>query len=58
MVKIGFRAVIMTMAVLAVAGTAKAQGGCVDSPECPTAVLAFIGMGATILVRRLGRYRS
>ena len=40
--------------LLAGAATAHAQGGCVNSPECPTVVLAAVGgLAATIFRRRL-----
>ena len=34
---------------------AHAQGGCVDSPECPTAVLGFVGAAGAVLYTRLRR---
>jgi len=38
--------------LLAGATAAHAQGGCVNSPECPTVVLAAVGtLGATIFHR-------
>ena len=33
-----------------------AQGGCVDSPENPTAVLALVGSAGALLVSLRGRF--
>jgi|GEM_PF-6643865 len=32
---------------------AHAQGGCIDSPECPTAVLGLVGAAGAALYARL-----
>jgi XrtJ-associated TM-motif-TM protein len=32
---------------------AHAQGGCVDSPECPTAILGIVGAAGAALYARL-----
>jgi len=34
-----------------------AQGGCVNSPENPTAVLALVGSAGAFLVAARGRFR-
>jgi len=34
-----------------------AQGGCVDSPENPTALLALVGSAGAVLVAVRGRFR-
>jgi hypothetical protein len=39
--------------VLLVPVMAAAQTGCLDSPECPTAVLAVVGASAAMLYSRL-----
>jgi len=40
---------------LSFAALAHAQGGCVNSPECPTAVLGVVGVAAVAIARRLKR---
>ena len=37
---------------------AHAQSGCVDSPECPTAVLAAVGSAAAAGLRLLARRKN
>jgi len=46
-----FRIGIIAATLLVIAGTAHAQGGCVDSPECPTPVLAMIGAVGLLAAR-------
>jgi len=38
-----FRLCLIAFILLVSAGTAYAQSGCSDSPECPTTVLAMVG---------------
>lgn len=40
------------LVLVAGTATAHAQGGCVNSPECPTVVLAAVGGLAASLFRR------
>ena len=42
---------------LAVALPLHAQGGCVDSPENPTAILALVGSAGGFLVAARSRFR-
>jgi XrtJ-associated TM-motif-TM protein len=46
--RIAFLGLLFAIPVLA-----HAQGGCLDSPECPTAVLGLVGAGAAALYTRL-----
>jgi XrtJ-associated TM-motif-TM protein len=49
----------LLFAVLIVAVPAYAQTGCLDSPECPTAVLAAVGLaGSAVAKTLLSRWRS
>jgi XrtJ-associated TM-motif-TM protein len=49
-----FRRLTALMFVLALAATvAHAQGGCVDSPENPTAILGLVGVGAGWAIQRI-----
>jgi XrtJ-associated TM-motif-TM protein len=41
--------------ILLVPCLAHAQGGCIDSPECPTAVLGLVGAAGAAL---FARFRS
>lgn len=43
---------------LGICGVARAQGGCINSPESPTVVLAMIGSAGALLVslRRRSRW--
>lgn len=43
---------------LGICGVARAQGGCINSPESPTVVLAMIGSAGALLVslRRHSRW--
>jgi len=45
--------VCFLLAVLLVPAMAAAQAGCVNSPECPTAVLGLVGATAAMLYSRL-----
>ncbi len=48
-----FRLIAFTLVVFASVGLAHAQiGGCVDSPECPTAVLALAGAAGIAVVKK------
>ena len=49
------RSILTLSCLILVAATAHAQGGCVNSPECPTAVLAFVGLAATAIFQRIKR---
>jgi XrtJ-associated TM-motif-TM protein len=49
------RIALIALAVLATTSLAHAQNGCVDSPECPTAVLAAVGGLGIALVKRFKR---
>jgi XrtJ-associated TM-motif-TM protein len=42
---------------LAVCAPLHAQGGCVDSPENPTAILAVVGSAGAFLVAARSRFR-
>ena len=46
---------LLMFCVLSGAGVARAQTGCVDSPECPTAVLAGAGACGVAVARRWKR---
>jgi XrtJ-associated TM-motif-TM protein len=37
---------------LAITAHAHAQTGCIDSPECPTAVLAGVGLTASAVAKK------
>ena len=45
--------VCFLLAVLLLPAVAAAQTGCVNSPECPTAVLGVVGAAAAMLYSRL-----
>jgi len=47
------RICLIALIFLASAGIARAQGGCVDSPECATPVLAVIGVVGMLASRWL-----
>jgi XrtJ-associated TM-motif-TM protein len=47
--------VLLLLVVLLVPAVASAQTGCLDSPECPTAVLGAVGAAAAMLYSRLRR---
>jgi XrtJ-associated TM-motif-TM protein len=48
--------VLFAVSILLVPVFAHAQGGCIDSPECPTAVLGLVGAaGAALYVRLRSR---
>lgn len=45
-----FRAIVVIVLCLATVTAASAQGGCVNSPECPTVLLGAVGfLSATIV---------
>jgi hypothetical protein len=44
--------VCFLLAVLLVPAVAAAQSGCVNSPECPTAVLGVVGAAAAMFYSR------
>jgi XrtJ-associated TM-motif-TM protein len=46
-----FRLCLIAAMLLLAAGTAKAQSGCTDSPECPTAVLGLVGAAGLAAAR-------
>jgi XrtJ-associated TM-motif-TM protein len=49
-----FRRLTALMFVLALAATvAHAQGGCVDSPENPTAILGVVGVASGWAIQRI-----
>lgn len=43
----------LSLAILLVAVPAYAQTGCLDSPECPTAVLAAVGIAGSAAAKTL-----
>ena len=43
----------LSFAILLLAIPAHAQTGCLDSPECPTAVLATVGIAGSAAARML-----
>ena len=43
--------------VLAVATPMYAQGGCIDSPENPTALLAIVGSAGALIASARNRFR-
>jgi XrtJ-associated TM-motif-TM protein len=47
------RICLIALIFLASAGIARAQGGCVDSPECATPVLALVGAAGLMASRWL-----
>lgn len=48
--------VVFVSSLLLVCGVLRAQGGCVNSPECPTAILGVVGAaGAALFARFRGR---
>ena len=49
------RLALVAVVLLLSATAANAQTGCVNSPECPTAVLAAAGTAAFALFRRIKR---
>ena len=49
--------VILGVLVCFIAVPAFAQGGCVNSPENPTAILALVGSAGGFLVAARGRFR-
>jgi len=48
-----FRLCLIAFILLASTGIARAQGGCVDSPECSTAILAVVGVAGVMASRWL-----
>jgi len=48
--------VILGVLVCLIAVPAFAQGGCVDSPENPTAILALVGSAGAFVVAARGRF--
>jgi len=42
---------LIAAVLLLTASTARAQGGCVDSPECPTPILAMVGAAGLLAAR-------
>jgi XrtJ-associated TM-motif-TM protein len=49
--------VLSAALVLGVAAPMFAQGGCVNSPENPTAILALVGSAGAALAAFRGRFR-
>jgi len=49
--------VVVAALVFFVAVPMYAQGGCVNSPENPTAILALVGSAGGLLVAVRGRFR-
>lgn len=47
----------LPLLILLMTVSAHAQGGCVDSPECPIAVLAVVGSAGVAAVRAYYRFR-
>jgi len=47
---------LIAAALILCAAPVYAQGGCVDSPENPTAVLALVGSAGALLVSLRGRF--
>jgi XrtJ-associated TM-motif-TM protein len=54
----GVRRALLGMALLAIPALAHAQGGCIDSPENPTAVLALVGSAGALLASARRRYKA
>ena len=50
--------VIAAVLVFCVAGPVYAQGGCVNSPENPTAILALVGSAGAFFVAARSRFRK
>jgi len=48
---------LATAALFIVCAPLYAQGGCVNSPENPTAVLALVGSAGAFLLAARGRFR-
>ena len=48
---------LAAIALLLVSAPLYAQGGCVNSPENPTAILALVGSAGAFLVAARGRLR-
>jgi XrtJ-associated TM-motif-TM protein len=44
--------------MLSVAASANAQGGCVNSPENPTVVLALVGSASALVASARARFRA
>jgi len=47
-----FSRAVFVVSILLVPVLAHAQGGCIDSPECPTAVLGLVGAAGAALYMR------
>jgi XrtJ-associated TM-motif-TM protein len=52
-----FQILVAFVVVLAAAHPLYAQGGCVDSPENPTALLAIAGFGGAFIASARNRFR-
>lgn len=50
--------VVSAALLLSVAGPVYAQGGCVNSPENPTAILALVGSAGAFFAAARGRFRK
>ena len=48
-----FPRLLLLGSMFLVCGPLLAQGGCVNSPECPTAILGLVGAGGAALYVRL-----
>ena len=48
---------LVAVLLLSICAPLYAQGGCVNSPENPTAILAVVGSASAFLVAARGRFR-
>ena len=53
-----FLLAVVALVLFAIASPALAQGGCVNSPENPTAILALVGSAGGVFVALRNRFRS
>ncbi len=53
-----FSLLIAAATMLAVTVSANAQGGCVNSPENPTVVLALVGSAGAFVASARARFRA
>jgi XrtJ-associated TM-motif-TM protein len=52
-----FQILVAFVVVLAAAHPMYAQGGCIDSPENPTALLAIVGSAGAFIATARNRFR-
>lgn len=48
-----FSRVLFFASLFLIPALAHAQGGCIDSPECPTAILGLVGVAGAAMYARL-----